>query len=80
MSTKIINILDYTNSYKNTKYLRRGILSFETVDEAFDYFEDIRQKTKSVEIWSYPYIEEYEGIVEFVNRNGEWCETNLVEN
>lgn len=79
MAEKIINILDYTNKWDNTKYLRKGILSFQTVDEAFDYFEDIRQKTKSFEIWAYPYIEEYEGVVEFVNRSGEWCETNLVE-
>lgn len=78
MSTKIINILDYTNNWNNTKYLQRGTLSFETINEAFDYFEDIRRETKSVEIWSYPYIREYEGIVEFVNRNGEWCETNLI--
>ena len=78
MATKIINILPYTNNWDNKKYLPRGALSFETIDEAFDYFEEIRQKTKSFEIWSYPYIEECEGIVEFVNRNGQWCETNNI--
>ena len=49
MATKIINILPYTNNWDNKKYLQRGTLSFETIDEAFDYFEEIRQKTKSFE-------------------------------
>ena len=71
--TKIINILSYTNNRNNTKDLQRGTLSFETIDEAFDYFENIRRKTKSVEIWSYPYIREYKEIVEFVNINGAIC-------
>ena len=79
MSVKTINILGYTNNWNNLNYLIKGQLSFKTEDEAFDYFDDIRIKTKSMEIWSYPYIEEYDSIMRIVVRNGGWCEIDRID-
>lgn len=69
----------YTTSYFKLDTLEKAALHFDTVDEAWDHFEPIRQKLHSVEIWSYPYIKECEGIVEFGDRNGMICETTLIQ-
>lgn len=79
MAEKIINILGYTNNWNYLNYLTKGQLSFETEDEAIDYFDDIRVKSKSMEIWSYPYVEECNSIMRIVVRHGGWCEIDRID-
>lgn len=76
---KDVNILGYTSSWDNLNSLIRGQLEFKTESEAIEYFEDIRKKRNFPEIWSYPYIKEYDSIIRIVVRVGDWCEIDRID-